>query len=106
MTAPRALLVEDSKEFQLLGRRLLEREGFSVTVADNGPGFAPDLVQKLHTPFFSTKPAGTGMGLAITYSLVALHAGEITAHNDGGAQLTVRLPRRPPPAAVSTSLEY
>ncbi|MCB0915140.1 MAG: response regulator transcription factor [Actinobacteria bacterium] len=36
MTAPRALLVEDSKEFQLLGRRLLEREGFSVTVADNG----------------------------------------------------------------------
>ena len=36
MGQPRALLVEDSKEFQLLGRRLLEREGFSVTVADDG----------------------------------------------------------------------
>lgn len=36
MAQPRALLVEDSKEFQLLGRRLLEREGFSVTVADDG----------------------------------------------------------------------
>ncbi len=36
MAQPRALLVEDSKEFQLLGRRLLESAGFSVTVADDG----------------------------------------------------------------------
>lgn len=36
MEQPRALLVEDSKEFQLLGRRLLEREGFSVTLAEDG----------------------------------------------------------------------
>lgn len=36
MEQSRALLVEDSREFQLLGRRLLEREGFSVTVAEDG----------------------------------------------------------------------
>lgn len=36
MAQPRALLVEDSREFQLLGRRLLEREGFSVTSAEDG----------------------------------------------------------------------
>jgi DNA-binding response OmpR family regulator len=36
MAQPRALLVEDAKEFQLLGRRLLEREGFAVTLADDG----------------------------------------------------------------------
>ncbi len=36
MALPRALLVEDSKEFQLLGHRLLEQEGFSVTVAEDG----------------------------------------------------------------------
>ena len=81
-------------------------DGVVLRVGDDGEGISDKAMPHVFEPFFSTKPAGTGMGLAITYSLVALHAGEITAHNDGGAQLTVRLPRRPPPAAVSTSLEY
>ena len=44
--------------------------GVRVTVADNGPGFAPDLVQKLHTPFFSTKPTGSGLGLTICAQII------------------------------------
>ena len=95
MTAPRALLVEDSKEFQLLGRRLLEREGFSVTVADNGPGLAPDLVQKLHTPFFSTKPTGSGLGLTICAQIIKAHGGVFEARNrdEGGAEFSFILSR-------------
>jgi signal transduction histidine kinase len=69
--------------------------GAAVTIRDHGPGIPPEVQARIYEPFFSTKEGGTGMGMAIVHSLVALHGGTIAIRNDGGAELTVTLPRRP-----------
>ncbi len=68
----------------------------SVTVADSGPGIRPEQMEKLFTPFFSTKPRGSGLGLAVSYGIVNDHGGEIRAVNreGAGAIFTVTLPLR------------
>ena len=44
-------------------------------VEDHGPGIAPEIAARIFEPFFSTKPQGTGMGLAICRSIVEAHEG-------------------------------
>jgi signal transduction histidine kinase len=74
------------------------REGDAavVSIADTGPGIAPDALGRVFDPFFTTKPVGegTGLGLSISYEIVTKHGGEIRAENapDGGAVFTVRIP--------------
>ncbi len=72
--------------------------GVEVTVADNGPGFEPELVEKLQMPFFSTKPTGSGLGLTICAQIVKAHGGVLRAENraDGGAEFSFILPRHKP----------
>ena len=69
-----------------------------IEVADTGKGFAPDVAERLFTPFFSTKKAshGTGLGLSISLGIVKDHKGVIEAAGaEGkGATFTVRLPQR------------
>ncbi len=65
-----------------------------VSVEDHGPGIAAEIRARIFESFFSTKPQGTGMGLAICRSIIEAHDGKIWAENsaDGGAILhfTVR----------------
>jgi signal transduction histidine kinase len=67
-----------------------------VRVDDNGPGIAPDVKDKLFTPYYTTKHAhgGTGLGLAIAHRIVSDHHGRIAATDSpwGGARFTVELP--------------
>ena len=65
-----------------------------VTVADHGCGISPDVADKLFSPFFSTKPEGMGMGLAICRTIVELHRGrlEFAPREGGGTVFTVTLP--------------
>ncbi|MBP0000459.1 MAG: histidine kinase [Cyanobacteria bacterium SID2] len=67
-----------------------------VTVADNGPGMTPQVLEKVFDPFFSTKEIGkgTGLGLAITYQIVEKHRGtiEIDSQSGEGTRVTVKLP--------------
>jgi two-component system sensor histidine kinase DctS len=65
-----------------------------VAVADRGAGIAPEVAEKLFSPFYSTKPEGMGMGLAICRSIVELHRGrlEFAARDGGGTVFTVTLP--------------
>lgn len=69
--------------------------GAAITVRDHGPGIPPEVIARIYEPFFSTKEGGTGMGMAIVHSLVSLHGGTIAITSDGGAAITVTLPRRP-----------
>jgi nitrogen fixation/metabolism regulation signal transduction histidine kinase len=64
-----------------------------LSVADNGPGFAPGIMDNLFEPYVSTKPKGSGLGLAIVKKIVEEHAGTISVENPetGGAQVVIRL---------------
>lgn len=65
-----------------------------IRIADSGPGIAPADVKNIFNPFFTTKPHGMGMGLAIVRTIVEAHGGTMFAENQtsGGALFTIRLP--------------
>ena len=71
----------------------VRRANVEVSVRDTGPGVPADLIDKLFTPFVTTKPHGLGIGLAIARTIVEAHGGSISARNhpDGGAIFTVTL---------------
>ncbi len=58
------------------GRR---RQLLRVEVSDSGPGISEEQLAQLFTPFFTTKPAGTGLGLVLSQRIVALHGGRLWA---------------------------
>lgn len=68
-----------------------------VTVADTGPGIAPEARERIFEPFYSTKhSSGAGLGLSICLSIAEQHGGTIEVGDSPGqgAEFTVRLPRQ------------
>lgn len=63
----------------------------SVEVRDNGPGIAPDDLERIFSPFFTTKPQGTGLGLAIVRKVVDAHDGRIDAVSAPGRGATFKV---------------
>ena len=65
-----------------------------IRVSDNGPGIPNDVIDQVFDPFFTTRAAGTGLGLAVLASVVQRHGGTVHATNreSGGAQFTILLP--------------
>jgi nitrogen fixation/metabolism regulation signal transduction histidine kinase len=65
-----------------------------ITVSDNGPGFAENLMHQAFDPYVTSKPKGTGLGLAIVKKLIEEHGGHIRAANGErvGAQISILLP--------------
>lgn len=67
-----------------------------ITVSDDGPGIPEAVQPRIYEPFFSTKEGGTGLGMSIVHSLVALHAGTIDFQTSpNGTTFVVSIPRRP-----------
>lgn len=62
-----------------------------VSVADSGPGLAPEAQANLFRPFFTTKPSGSGLGLSICRSIMEAHGGRIDLHSRPGRGTTVVL---------------
>jgi two-component system sensor histidine kinase HydH len=67
-----------------------------LAVADGGSGIAPELRARVFEPFFTTRPNGTGLGLAVARQIVEAHGGRIDVGDrpGGGACFTIRLPER------------
>ncbi|MEK5444752.1 ATP-binding protein [Fredinandcohnia sp. FSL W7-1320] len=66
-----------------------------VIIQDSGVGIPKEKMNLLGTPFFSTKDAGTGMGLAQVFSAVYQHGGDISVKSEEnvGTTFTIKLPR-------------
>lgn len=64
-----------------------------ISFADTGPGVDQQSINRLFSPFFTTKPTGTGLGLALSHGIVERHGGRIEVENlpDAGALFTVVL---------------
>lgn len=64
-----------------------------LTVRDNGCGIPQEKLAKIFIPFFTTKPQGTGLGLALVHRIVTQHGGTISVSSDNhGASFTLQFP--------------
>lgn len=72
--------------------------GIRISVADNGPGFSVQALERLFQPFFTTKAFGTGLGLSTTRNLVRSLGGSLAVSNPaaGGARAEILLPLQIP----------
>jgi two-component system sensor kinase FixL len=75
---------------------LSESRDVAVSVADHGCGLPHTELEKLCTPFYTTKREGTGLGLSISQSILRAHGGAMHFSNnpDGGATVTFTLPAK------------
>lgn len=73
-----------------------QSDGDSVTLlfSDSGPGIPEEIREEIFAPYFTTKEAGTGLGLPTVYRIITELGGEVTVENSalGGAAFLVRLP--------------
>ncbi len=89
-------ICEDSagpREMEMRARRS-EMGHVQIAVRDSGKGIAPEIMPRLFDAFFTTKPKGMGIGLAIVRSIVENHGGRLwaTRNPDRGATLEFELP--------------
>jgi signal transduction histidine kinase len=68
--------------------------GIGIAVSDTGPGIPPERLRELFTPFSSSRPQGTGLGLFVAHKLVTLHGGtiEVKSGSDGGTTFVIEFP--------------
>ena len=78
-----------------------------IDIEDEGPGIPPAHLDRIFDPYFSTKRAGTGLGLATAYSIVRRHEGHIGVHSppNEGCTFSVYLPASRAVAAVAEAVD-
>jgi PAS domain S-box-containing protein len=90
--------VGSSGRIQIKVERVTLSEGphIRITVEDNGRGMTPEVQERIFEPFFSTRKdqGGTGLGLAMVYSIINAHKGDIsvTSEPGQGATFTILIP--------------
>jgi signal transduction histidine kinase len=77
MTAGGAIRIETGPDPDRSGR-------LRLVVADTGPGISAADLPHLFEPFYTTKPSGTGLGLAVSYGIVQDHLGTIDVQSEPG----------------------
>ncbi|QJB56382.1 ATP-binding protein [Pseudodesulfovibrio sp. zrk46] len=91
-----ALQAMDGKGGHIYIRAAQDEGRLHVTVQDTGPGFTPEHLDKVRDPFFTTKDAGTGLGLALVSTILESHGVEMHLSNaeDGGARVDILFPEQ------------
>ncbi|MEE8201780.1 MAG: ATP-binding protein [Candidatus Acidoferrales bacterium] len=99
--ASEALAEAPTKEIRVQTRYLPDQQSVELSVSDTGPGISAEQKERLFLPFFSSKPGGMGLGLAIVSRIVAEHHGTISVEDNApsGACFRVRLPTQVPVVA-------
>jgi signal transduction histidine kinase len=84
----------DSRPCQISLKLRVDGEKVGLEVADTGPGIAPEIGEKIFEPFFSTKPTGHGLGLALARQIISNHGGTIafTSEMGQGTRFVIELP--------------
>lgn len=85
-------------EHRLVGRSGRAEPTIEISFRDTGPGIPDDQKRRLSTPFFTTKPQGTGLGLSVARHWVHLHGGRMRIESapGEGTCISVDLPLTPP----------
>ncbi len=81
---------------QCANSRIDETDTIEITIQDRGAGFAEEHRDKVFDAFFTSKPTGTGLGMAIVKRIVEEHGGRVTIgpNLDPGAEVIISLPRK------------
>jgi two-component system, NtrC family, sensor histidine kinase PilS len=95
------VLDRDAGERHALASRF-EPGSVMVRVTDEGPGIPPEHRARLFDPFFTTRPGGSGLGLAVVHRAIEAHRGVVFFDSGSrpGTRFTVILPRTRGPSAV------
>jgi two-component system NtrC family sensor kinase len=93
-------------EMEIATRYLRQNRQVEIMFSDSGSGIAPNVVEHLFEPMFTTKPSGSGLGLVIARDIVAEHHGRIElVSGSSGAVFLLALPVAEPRALTSDYLE-
>jgi signal transduction histidine kinase len=102
LNAIEAMSRGEPEQRELSVRSARDGEGaFIVSVRDSGPGIAAEQIEQVFDAFFTTKPGGVGIGLAISRSIIEAHGGRIWAEAAAGRgaafHFTLPTPKETPP---------
>ena len=73
----------------VVAARVIESGELEISVADHGPGISREVAESFGNPFFTTKPSGTGLGVAISRSILRSHGGRLGHRPTPGGGATV-----------------
>jgi len=91
--AVEAMVAADKRELTV-SSRTLDDDFVEISVADTGPGIAPEIAAQLFQPFVTTKAEGMGVGLSISKTIVENHGGRMWAELDDRAGAVFRFTLR------------
>ena len=86
--------VPENGRIQVAAEEVGESGEMVLSIKDDGPGVAPEDLSRIFEPYFTKRPGGTGLGLALVRRIVEEHGGKIRVQNqpEGGARFEIRLP--------------
>jgi two-component system, NtrC family, nitrogen regulation sensor histidine kinase NtrY len=85
-----ALHKTEEASIRLICRKTLKGQ-IEISVTDNGPGIPPELIEEIFVPFFTTREAGSGIGLSISRQIMRLHNGSLKVSSVSGKETTFTL---------------
>jgi signal transduction histidine kinase len=67
-----------------VGTEVMEKGWVRIDIGDTGPGIPPEILDKIFTPFYTTKARGTGLGLAVVKKVMDRHGGRVDVTTEAG----------------------